>query len=82
MKVTIEIDVEPQDVQRVLEFSLQRVINNAISVGLEIQDLRESPSDEVRLNASILWQDCRDLRDILSYVWAAFQEGVRRRAAN
>jgi hypothetical protein len=74
MKITIEIDLtEKQEVQ-IRQNSIERVLNNAISVGSRTEN--SGVSTGLREDASTLWQDAEDLKYVTTYIWNAVRDGI------
>lgn len=60
---------------QLLQNSIERVLNNAIEIG-GWGETGVVPRS-VREDASILWQDCTELKPLVCQIWTRVQEDVR-----
>jgi hypothetical protein len=67
MKVTIELELSAKDIKLIRINSIERVMNNAIAVGLVGEQQLKSQGDKEC--ASTLWQDCEDLKSTVDKLW-------------
>jgi hypothetical protein len=74
-KFTFTVDLDENDKLRLLQNSIERVMNNAIWVGGEAQNELKGDASE---RGSTLWQDCEELKPLTCKIWGAAQEAVRR----
>jgi hypothetical protein len=77
MKIKIEIEVTDAEQKALLQNSIERVLNNAIDVGSAVEQKGARVSQDIRDRASTLWQDCEELKPIVSKVWWAAANEVR-----
>lgn len=77
MKITVEFDIADEDADRILQNSIERVFNNGIKIGKTVESLapfKGKDSEPAFLegmveDASILWQDMEDLKQINRQMW-------------
>lgn len=74
MKITVEIELTAFQMGLIRGNSLERVLNNAIYVGGAGEHELKNESD--REAASILWQDCSDMKPTLMTIWHAVSNAV------
>lgn len=61
----------------ILQSSIERVFNNAIFIGhIGESDLKE---EEQRERASILWQDCEELKWVARKLWEREKDNIFKR---
>jgi len=73
-KLTIEIEMSSENIRRLRENSILRVMNNAIFVGEKGE--QKFQSDDLRERASTLWQDCEELKLIVNDLWRSAQNAA------
>ena len=74
MKLTVTIDLTKLEEAQLGQNSIERVLNNAIFVGGEVDEAGEvTVPEDMAERASILWQDCEELKPLVCKIWAALQ---------
>ena len=76
MKLTIELELDKREQQQILQNSIERVMNNAMSIGEAVE--QHMKLDNLREDASILWQDCEELKPLNRKLWCAVQDAIFR----
>lgn len=79
--VTLELELDHAEQTRLLQNSIERVMNNAIQVGQHAQDPGDNDDSKAQFSeqGSILWQDCQELKPLVNKIWWAVQEAVRKK---
>jgi hypothetical protein len=78
--VQVYLTLDEQEYRALLQNSIERVMNNAISVGNELQYFHQVgavPTETPAELASTLWQDCDELKPLVVKIWGAVQQSVR-----
>jgi hypothetical protein len=73
--VSAELALDKAERKYLLDNAVERVMNNAMRIG-KIGASALPPA--YREDASVLWQDCTELKPIINKIWWAIQEAVRR----
>lgn len=73
MKITITLDLDDAEQNTLLQYSIERVLNNAIYVGGQVELAKGGLGER----ASTLWQDCEDLLPLTRKIWGAAAEALR-----
>jgi hypothetical protein len=76
MKVTVEFDLPPSAIKAIRANSIERVMNNAVALGLVGE--KQLPRQGDRECASTLWQDCEDLKPIVERLWNTVRNSTWR----
>jgi hypothetical protein len=74
MKIIIEIELNELEVKRIQTNSIERVMNNAIRIGRVGSDQLTKSGD--REDASILSEDCEDLKWTVVQLWNAARNEI------
>jgi hypothetical protein len=81
MRVTITLELSKQAEHSLLQNSIERVMNNAIYVGRKAE--RSWRQDETSAErASILHQDCEELKPLVCALWNAARESLMDEEGN
>lgn len=64
--VTLELELTYKDIMRIRQNSIERVLNNAIFIGGEVE---HSKNPDLSERGSILWQDCEELKPTVDKLW-------------
>ena len=70
--IEVKIALSSADVALVMQNSLERVLNNAIDCGNELE--KHGTGDFIKESGSTLWQDCEELKPFLVKLWGLIQQ--------
>lgn len=70
MKVVLELELSDTEVLVFRQNSIERVFHNAIWVGQRFE--QQDPTER----ASILWQDCEELKPIVTHLWNSIRNAT------
>lgn len=77
--VVVELELTDAEQMRLLENSIERVMNNAIRVGTWAEKPGNTRLKRLQEDGSVLWQDCEELKPLVCKFWSAISEAVRRK---
>jgi hypothetical protein len=79
-KVTVEFELTDAEVIQLRQNSIERVLSNGIEVGQLVELSARPPlrpvSPTLAESASTLWQDCEELKPVVTKLWGALQNAV------
>ena len=77
MKILIEIEVTDDDIRRLQQNSIERVLNNASRVGAYAEE--HAKDIAYKEFGSVLWQDADELNSLTTRLWHAAREACNNK---
>jgi hypothetical protein len=79
-KILIEIDLDKTEMAQICQNSIERLMNNAITVGEFIQSHTAATHPQMSDRGSTLWQDCEELKALNTKLWDVVRNEIFKQA--